>query len=191
MPLTFPSRVAIHEAGHAVVHLTRGHAVHAITAVPDEERGSLGHVLHEQTIERRMRAEEPDWCGMAAEGVPQEEIGRRMEEWDRLTGDDVPGQAAACVAGEVAERIAFGSAEPEGLGGDYAALADLCLHAGGPDDEARQRIQADALALAEKILSERWPGVVSLAHALDERKTLTGAEAEEELRRADENRGAE
>jgi hypothetical protein len=183
MRSALPSRVAVHEAGHAVVHLARGHSVYEITVVPNEDRGSLGHVRRDWMVDRCQFFPEPDWLTLHEARVSQEEIDRLAEEHSRQTEDDIPGAAAGCVAGEVAERIAFGDAEEEDLAGDYEQLAEICFHF-GIDDESHQRIQAEAYALADEILAARWPGVLALAAALDERKTLTQADAEEVLRAA-------
>lgn len=121
---------------------------------------------------------EPNWWAMThEEGRPQDEIERLMEEWEEKNQDDLLGEVACCVAGEVAERIAFGAAEEGGLAADRKQNGDL-MWKSGPDLDGHAELGDGAYALAGKLLGEHWPGVLALAAALEERKTLTGAEAE-------------
>src|SRR5262245_21372656 len=39
--------IATHEAGHAVVGLLLGAKLSEVTIVPDEDRGTLGHAIHD------------------------------------------------------------------------------------------------------------------------------------------------
>lgn len=175
-------RIAVHEAGHAVVGLT-------------EEHGRLVSVEVS-----RMRNPTPEGPRMRAQATWE------LDDSARITSrrEDYLRNISVTLGGIAAERIVFGAASDGagggedsdlatatrlaaavegslGLGGSLTHLADLdhVQLLATRDYPVRQRVEAtlqECLRRAEKIVDERKEDVLAVAQAVMERERITGEE---------------
>lgn len=178
-------RIAVHEAGHAVVGLTEGH----------------GRLVSVEVS--RMRNPTPEGPRMRAQATWE------LDDGERITSqrEDYLRNIAVTLGGIAAEKIVFGAASDGAGGGEesdlatatrLAAAVEGSLGLGGSlthlatldhvhllatrDYTVRKRVEEtlqESLRRAESIVDERRDDVLAVAREVFEREKLTGEEVRE------------
>jgi len=191
-------RVAYHEAGHALVALSVGHAapVHRVSIIP-RSAGALGHTLQLPTEERFLmtRSELRDQLTVMLGGRAAEEI---IFHGEISTGaaDDL--ERASELARQMVTR--FGMSERLGhltygksaagrflqspFTGDERNYSDRTAEV--IDDEV-QRLISEAHDSSQSILQSRYALLAHIAQELIQKETLDRAALEDLIRRSSEN----
>ncbi|TDX62131.1 peptidase M41-like protein [Methylosinus sp. sav-2] len=163
---------AIHEAGHVVAHLASGREVTQVSLIARGESGGRT-IAHAPTIAPRRRDIDDIALAMLA--------GRAAEQ-------ELFGEASAGAVGDLAQatRLLAEARARQGLG-------DSLLHRGEPietllasDRALRAAVERDLVRIYDRALDlirERRDAVLVIADRLQERRCLTGAEAETALLR--------
>lgn len=148
-------RIAIHEAGHAVVAWQLGVRLRKVTVKPDGDY--LGKMWHRQTH----NADDWDAAG-GSEDRAQVRLGRKVK---------------IAFAGPLAEKRAFPRTRwRRHASSDINDAADIIAHV--YFNERAQYLWSSLLWLeTELLLGEGWLAVVALADQLITRQTLTGRDA--------------
>ena len=159
------AETAYHEVGHAVASYVLHVPFRRVSIIPDEERGSLGHMRQSEWNE----ATRPD---IACKSYHQT---RRMEcsiqilyagpfAGEMFTGGAFNEVGAGSDIDQIANMLGYMTADPE-----EAAAIDTLMNI-----RARQLLRRP----------ENWAAVKALAEALLERKELSARSAREVIRRA-------
>lgn len=156
--------VAIHEAGHAVAHVTLRRRIDRVTIVPDETALGLvtGKIITEPIAEAILF------------GVPTPRQIRAIED------SIVCGQA-----GPIAEAKFRGRRNLLGAKDDHEKVVEMAIRMCGSAKEASsyaQELEQEAIAL----VVQNYPEILVVAQALIERKTLSGVAVRRVLREFDE-----
>jgi ATP-dependent Zn protease len=166
---------AYHEAGHAVACWVSGIGFRHVSIRPDDDEGSLGHVLHKRLPKA------------VADDVGTGYLSPRTSQY-------VESRAVVALAGQAAaERLHgrrgnFGSAafahhSKYGrviVDGDQHQAVDLLSLLSG-DAEEISLLWKLAAYRARRLVEHNWPMIEKLAAALIERRELTGSEVQELL----------
>ena len=191
-------RVAYHEAGHALVALSVGHAapVHRVSIIP-RSAGALGHTLQLPTEERFLmtRSELRDQLTVMLGGRAAEEI-TFHSEISTGAADDL--ERASELARQMVTR--FGMSERLGhltygksvagrflqspFAGDERNYSDRTAEV--IDDEV-QRLISEAHDSSQSILQSRYALLAHIAQELIQKETLDRAALEDLIRRSSEN----
>lgn len=146
------TRVAHHEAGHAVMAALQGVAIMRVTIVPDH--GSAGHVLHpDHSAAFLARAETSD-----------------------LRQSDVQKQIMVALAGPEAERRLTGRRNNWGAGSDRQTAVDLAFRVCPSVNSASAYLRWLGVEVKETTNHHvwYWQAVEAVAAALLKKSTLSG-----------------
>jgi len=149
--------VAIHEAGHAVIGLLLGSPLDVVTIEADVDEGSAGHAINEH-------------------GKPHVDPGG--DNWNLMV------RAITAYAGCMAtRRLGYDEDYIEaGAEDDYRNAAFACDSISGGDEDRCAELQESARETAHMMVEMCWGQIELLASALEENRTLSGAEVEEILK---------
>ena len=146
--------IATHEAGHAVVGLLLGAKLSEVTIVPDEDRGTLGHAVHEYGD-----------CHLSFGG----------EYWWLMV------RAITALAGQAAVvRLGYNDTEKEAWGAEndyFNAVNYLCSITGSDVIE----LVGKACATARLIVDMAWDSIRTVAQMLINSGSITEVEIREAL----------
>ncbi len=151
-----PRTTSVHEAGHAVVALHLNHPIREVSIIPDDEAGSLGHVLFRPLSPALRKAIHVGYL------TPSQRL--RLEEW-----------AVIILAGGLAEKRVRGRHNHVGARADYEEVASTALNTSGGGRVADAWV-AYCGARADELLDVYWSQVEKLAEALLEHQKLSGKE---------------
>jgi hypothetical protein len=156
---------AYHEAGHAAVAFYLRRAVTRVTIVPDEDKGTLGHVRHTA-------------LSKALITVFEEGVDERRRDW-------IEREILIYFAGGLAEKKLTGRMNHVGMGGDVRAVEEWASRICYTPEEARAYVtwlskRAEAL-VNDKVV---WSCVEAMARELLKAKTLSGRRARQIYRQA-------
>ncbi|MEW6156160.1 MAG: hypothetical protein AB1813_01940 [Verrucomicrobiota bacterium] len=158
MELKHQLSTAYHEAGHAVVGYFLGIPMRSVSIIPDGD--SSGRVTGYRSV-----------------------ITRRWQEalsFGRLSPSEFSGlekQLVALLAGDVAQRrYAPRSARSHHSRADFSCVADVVLKLWS-SDKVRAAYLKFLRARAEELVEVHWAQIDALAHALVDRRGLSGREA--------------
>jgi hypothetical protein len=194
-----PERIAFHEAGHAVMSLLFGRAVRCVTILPDQARGSLGHVQpagrklpdaacylidRKGVLLSQAEIEAADFGDLqpniyvnarAHQLVDQEVLmilGGPVAEAQKCR----PGFPRELLPAEVWYRL--GEPDREGIASDLVVIRRLARMVCGSEC-AREAYIAFMIEQAMDLLTMPpfWRAVEAMAAALLDRRTLNGDEA--------------
>ena len=152
-----PLYAATHEAGHAVVGLLLGKPLDFVTIEPDVDAGNAGHAITDHRD-------------------PYADLGG--EDWNLMI------RAITGYAGHMATiRLGYNEDCVEaGAENDYRSAAFACDSIAGGDDDRCAELRRAVTDTARLMVDMCWPQIKLLASALEEQRTLTGAEVTELLR---------
>ena len=169
------SPIAWHEAGHAIVSRWLGLPLGGITIIPTDEYGGItfGPEADCLNVTRAaLREEAQHQCDGAMELLPPAGCRRdSTSSWLVYAQSQILG----LMAGFAAEELAGFSRDLEAQSTDYA-VAKMYARSIVMSDEAVPSFVESCRADAMKSLKDHWQAVTDVAMALDERKTLTGAD---------------
>ena len=153
-------RIAIHEAGHAVMAYLCGRRIGAASALP--RRGSLGHL---------------EYGGLTSYPVGWLE--------DARTRRKLEDEIMIALAGLAAEYVQPGVIDHAGAAADLARALEIALPAAGNPEEATAFINWLFVRARSKLADRRSrQAITDLATALERRGSLTGTEIRARLRRS-------
>ena len=152
-------RVAIHEAGHAIMAVRWGVAFRFVTIVPDEHEGTRGHVQH------YIRSAGFEFDPSA-----------NYRSLNYLTL-----RAIVCFAGMEAERRIAGRYDWRGAKYDLSTAAELAFGSVGAP-KAAEKLLAFWRQLAKDAVAAAWPEIQGLAGELMKRQRMTGRDVKVFLR---------
>jgi hypothetical protein len=144
------ARVAIHEAGHAVVGWRSKMRITRVTIVPTAD--ALGSATHHRT---------PAFLEKIGEG--------------RLSNERVEAVVQTLLAGPEAERKFCGRYDHQGASADYDGAHDYIIRHVGSDDEGKAWVKLCRIRTRARI-AFLWDEIVAVAEALEERKTVKGSD---------------
>lgn len=150
-------RTAYHEAGHAVAAMRQYERFEYVTIIPDEDAGSLGHLLH-RPLPKRFH--------------PDIKLTLHMQ-------DKFETRIVITLAGPLAEKRATGRWNAIGAEADGDTVNMLHPYVGGVNPRIAGAHLRYLRCRAEEILKAHWKDVCNVKIALLERKKLSHAEVEQ------------
>ena len=160
-------RTAIHEAGHAVLHIALGLGCAAITIVPDYEKGTAGTAAHGGEYGRPGEAL----------GEPDDDVANL-----RLFAEDAfyLRHAIANYGGaEAGRRLDPQRADwRAGADSDYRE-ASARINAITDDAQSLELLFKYAARRCELLVEYYWPEITAVADLLIEHRTITGEQAQQ------------